>query len=175
MKTDSKLRKISSTLRCGSILLAVLLPLSVIYSWFMGPVAAAPVPHPVVQTPGIGSFQWFAGGLVAVISPVFLSVALFLVSRCFGNFSRGDYFSGENSKRLSGFGKWILLSGLAGLLAPTLIGLILTAHAGQGQRVFLIELGSGPLLSLLLGGLIWSFARILERATEISEENAQIV
>lgn len=175
MQSERKLRRISAILRYGSLTLALLLPGAIGYAWFLGPIATAPAPHAILQTPDISSVQWLISGVVALVAPILLSVALLIVSRCFTSFSEGVYFSLLNAKRLSGFGRWIVLSGCAGLMAPTIQGLVLTAHAAVGERVFLIELGSGPLLSLLIGGLIWALARLMEKASELAEENALII
>ncbi len=172
---DHNLRKISIWLAVVSTALAVLLPIAVLVGWFTTDISV--LASQAGLSPELAPDQrlFIVAGLVSVVPVLCLTWALWSARRYFLLLRRGVYLSRANVIALNGFGKFVALSGLAGLLLPTIIGLLLTANAGEGERALIVTLGSTPLLSLLFGGTLWTMAAVTANATAIAEDHAQIV
>ena len=84
-------------------------------------------------------------------------------------------FSLGTVQHLRGFAGGLLGSSVAGLLAPTLLSVLLTWGAAAGQRSVAVALGGQHLLMLLFAGIVWQIAHAMARAIEIADDNAQIV
>lgn len=172
---DRRLRKISIWLAAVSTALAILLPIAVLLGWFTTDISvlAGQAGLPSELAPDRRLF--IIAGLVSAIPVLCLTWALWSARRYFLLLRSGVYLSRANVIALNEFGKFVALSGLAGLLLPTIIGLLLTANAGEGERVLVVSLGSAPLLSLLFGGTLWTMAAVTANAAAIAEDHAQIV
>lgn len=70
---------------------------------------------------------------------------------------------------LRGFARYLFLAVLASELAPPLIG----AAMGSGRIVLM--LGSGSALMLLVTGLLFFVARLLDEAQRLADDHSQIV
>lgn len=175
---DHHLRKISNWLAVISTILAIALPIApiaLLLGWFTldfldianrAGLSVAGVPD-----------QWFSltAKLLSLLPVLCLSRALWLARKYFLLLQSGIYLSRANVLALSGFGKFVALSGLAGLLLPTIISLLLTANTGEGEQSVIVSFGSSPLLSLLFGGTLWSMAAVTASATAMAEDHAQII
>ena len=95
--------------------------------------------------------------------------------RCFSGFSQAEYFSLRTVKYLRGFAAGIFASVVTGVLASTLVTVVLTMGAPAGQRALSLGLGSNELLTLLFAGMVWQIAAVMARAVALAEENAQFV
>ncbi|PIE09981.1 MAG: hypothetical protein CSA72_10205 [Rhodobacterales bacterium] len=117
----------------------------------------------------------FSALIISIVPVLFLSAALLAVRRCFAVFATGEWFSRLQAAALSQAGRFLVWAGLTGLIVPTLLGLVLTAGAPAGQHVLSVTLGSTPLLSLLLGAVLWALGHMWDRACLLSAENRQFV
>lgn len=95
--------------------------------------------------------------------------------QCFSGFACGAVFSLATVQHLRGLAGGLLAASVAGLLAPTLLGLLLSWGAVAGQHALVVSLGSQQLLTLLFAGIVWQIAHAMARASEIADDNAQIV
>lgn len=173
--TDRDLRRLGAWLAAASLALAVLLPLATASVWFAADpaVLAAQAGLPAGTRPG--GWQVLAGGLVALVPVGLLSLAMLAARRCFLLFRRGAYLTAGTVAALRAFAARVVLSGLAGLLAPTLLGLLLSAGNPAGGHSLVLSLSGTPLLGLMFGGTLWAIAGVMARAVAIAEDHAQIV
>jgi hypothetical protein len=102
-------------------------------------------------------------------------LALLSARRCFLAFARGAWFGADAAAALASFGTRIALASTLGLVAPTIASLLLTLHLPAGERVLALSFGSGPVLGLLLGAMIYLVADVQRRAATLAAEHAQIV
>lgn len=104
-----------------------------------------------------------------------VAYALWRAHQCFRGFAAGAVFELATVRHLRGFAAGLLVSSMAGLLAPTVMGLVLTLQAPAGGRVLAFSLGSQQLLMLLFAGIVWQIGHVMTRAVELAEDNAQII
>jgi hypothetical protein len=156
--------------------LALAVPVLLIVSWALGDSRAAilarfglPADHQ------IGALQTGLAFGVSLVPVLALAAALLAAARCFDGFAQGDWFGERQPKDLGLTGAWLVVSGLTGLVAPTLLGLILSANAGPGARVLAVEISGGSLTSCLIGALLWTLGHVWARAREIAAENEGFV
>ena len=172
-----------SRLLAGACLaLAVLLPVATL----IGSLHASPVDRLVqlgIRLPSGGDLQslpiaaWqHALALVIGLLPVgAVSYALWRACQCFSGFVRGEVFSLATMRHLRGFGAGLLVSSVAGMLAPTGIVLLLTLGSRAGEHVLTFSLDSQQLMMLLFSGIVWQMGHAMTRAVELAEDNAQII
>lgn len=104
-----------------------------------------------------------------------VAYALLRARQCFAGFVRGETFSLATVRHLRGFAAGLLVSSIAGLVAPTAIGWLLTLYAPAGGRVLTVSVGAQQLLMLLFSGIVWQIGHAMTRAVELAEDNAQII
>jgi len=155
-----------------SLLVAVALPLLVGFTWmdarrpsyWAGDIGAPPADHlrPL-------------GATLAIIPPLLLGWGLLLANRCLRRFGRGEFFTSATVADLRGFARWTFYGAVAGLLAPTVIGLVLTILNTAGPKELTLRIGSQEIVALLMSGVFWIMAGVLARAAEVADENRQFV
>jgi hypothetical protein len=109
-------------------------------------------------------------GALAMLPVLCVSTSLWFARTCFMAFSRGEHFTPHTIGALRACARAMFATGIAGLLVPTLIGLV----ASGGQRVS-VDVGSGQVLILLFGAVVWKVASAFARGMALAEENAQFV
>lgn len=175
MLSEPGLRRLSEWLAWTSLALAAVIPGAVAAVWFLdGPgaiMARANLPLPATLQP----WQWLLGGALALIPPVLLAAALLAATRCFRLFRDGVYFSADIARALRSFASRVVISGLAGLLVPPLLSVVMTWSNPPGSRALALQIGSTPMLALFFGGVLWAIAAVMARAAALADEHAQIV
>jgi hypothetical protein len=157
--------------------LAVLLPVAVAAALFW------PWPQALLRSlaaltdlpPGAlpASSLWLSAGL-GMVPVLLMSAALVRAHRCLLAFGRGDCFTTPAVRELRAFAATVLAAGVAGVVVPTLVTLLLSL--GQaGPARFGLSLGSHQFFLLLFAALTWRIAAVLARAVALAEENAQFV
>lgn len=172
---DEELRVLSAWLAGAAIGLAMLLPLAAVWAWFSAEPSALAAEAGLPAGFSLSTGLWIAGGVLALVPVGLLSAALLAASRCFALFRRGVYLTGTNVDALSAFGARIALAGVAGMIVPTLLSLLLSAGAPPGSRALVVSLDSTALLGLIFGGMLWAIAGVMARAVAIADDHAQIV
>lgn len=172
--SDAKLRRYSGFLAQASLLLAVLIPGSVLFAWIDMPdemVRRAGLP------PGTQSALWQLafGALIALSPACLLSAALHAARRCFLLFHRGVYLTVEVVCALRAFGGRVAMASLASVIVPPLLSLLLSIGNPPGSRALTFALSSSTLLGLLVGGTLWALAAVMARAVAMADEHAQFV
>jgi hypothetical protein len=112
---------------------------------------------------------------ILALPVVLVSAALLAARRCCRCFAAGAYLTAPVVVALKVFARRLVLAALAGVAAPTLAILLLTAGAPAGQRVLSITIDSQAVLGLLIGGTLWAIAAVMARAVSLAEDHAAIV
>ncbi len=152
------------------------IPALVLLSWLIGEAAHAAVMHlglPSEHT--VSLTQWMGAVVLSLLPPLALGASLFCLARCFDGFARQDWFGAKQPKALAATGRWQIIAGALTLVVPTALGLVLSANAVQGERVFQITVSSNGLLMVLFGFTFWSLGLLWEMARDIAAENARFV
>jgi hypothetical protein len=166
---SSSSTRLNQTLAWGCLALAVVLPLAALYGLW------AASPGVGVQGLAMTLGQRVLAVVIGLLPVACMAYGLVRASQCFTGFARGAVFSLGTVQHLRGLAAGLLGAGLAGLLAPTLLGLLFTWGAPTGQHALAVSLGSQQLLMLLFAGIVWQIAHVMVRAREIADDNAQIV
>jgi hypothetical protein len=172
-------RRLNMLLAWACLLLAGVLPVAALAGLWSASseslLAQVGVALPAAAGLPVDWWQWAAVVTVSMLPICGMAYGLLRARRCFLGFLDGAVFSLGTVRHLRGFAAGLLASSLAGLMAPTLLGLLLTWQAPAGGRALLVALGAQHLLMLLFAGIVWQIAHVMTRACEISDDNAQFV
>lgn len=116
------------------------------------------------------------GSFAAAWLPLGLALAcLWLTTRLFLGYARGEILTTAAARRLSGIGGFLLATVVASFLARTLAVLALTWENPPGERQLAFSLSSNDFGLMVLGLLLMVVGWILAEAARIAEENRQFV
>ena len=110
--------------------------------------------------------------IVADISIIILSVALYHLGKMLGAIGEGDLFSVRVVKSFRSFAFWLLLLAIAWVVAP--IAAALWAGPDESHRLA-FKLQLRDILTIGIALILFLVARLLERARTIDEERREIV
>lgn len=98
-------------------------------------------------------------GLLPVLA---LTLALFSAARCFSGFARPETAEEGQPRALAAAGRWLMLSGVLGLVLPALLLPVLLegGPAGMHGAQGLATASGGAHVALLSGGVLWAFGRL---------------
>jgi len=174
-------QRLNSAFAWACALLAVALPLAVLYQLVTTPTEGlllrAGVSLSAVQVAMLDVELWqrlLALGL-GMLPVCCASYGLVCAMRCFSGFSQGEYFSLRTVRYLRGFAAGVFASVVTGFVVAMAISVLLTLGAPAGQRALAVGLGSNELITLLFAGMVWQIAAVMSRAVALAEENAQFV
>ena len=102
---------------------------------------------------------------------LFVGLALWRLARMLAKVEAGAPFGAAADLRA--FALFLLLSVLVSILAPVVAQAI--AMIGDGSHSLSLQLGLGELLMLLITGLLFFVARLLDEAQAIADDASQIV
>ncbi|MEP5758388.1 MAG: hypothetical protein ABJ327_03555 [Litoreibacter sp.] len=174
--TASTLARNAHTLGWVSRLLAVLLPVLLSVSWFVGTAKLELLRNLGLDTSlQLEPMQILGAFLLSLLPVLALARALFNIATCFDCFVKTDWFGSMQPLALAKAGRWLVVSGLLVLSVPTLLGLIVTFNASIGERALVISLSSNGALSILFGVLLSSFGQLWAKANALASENARFV
>jgi hypothetical protein len=145
--------------------LAILLALWVLLTGRMEILGAA------VRVEGEGLPPRAAAGAVALLA-VMLILALRRLVRMLRIVEAGRPFG--TAGELHGFAGWLFLTVLAAVLLPPLIHLALGAERG-GAHMATFSMSGDQALMLLVTGLLFLVARLLDEAQRLADDHEQIV
>lgn len=178
----SSLLNLNQGLAWACLALAILLPLAALYGlWTASPetlLTQAGVHLPQfagAQPPPVAMWQRVLAVAIGLLPMAGIAYGLVRAWQCFSGFARGAVFSLGTVEHLRGFASGLLGSSVAGLLAPSLLSVLLTWGATAGERSLAVALGGQHLLMLLFAGIVWQIAHAMARAIEIADDNAQII
>lgn len=133
----------------------------------------AQLPPGVTAAPSSSGIAW-AAAVEAVPVALFVA-ALWEARRLFGLFGRRRVFDAAVPSTLVRLGHLALGSAIAGIGARTLLCLVMTAAAPPGHHILSIGIASGDIASAIVGALFFAFARVLDEAIHIADENRGFV
>jgi hypothetical protein len=168
---------LSTVLSGGCLLLAILLPGLVVYlnvASFQTVIDGLELRAPPAAE-SLTLFQRVVIGAIATIPSLCQGYGLLSARRCFKSFARGEYFSLQAIQGLRGFATGIFLWPMTAIVSKPLLTYLATLHAGAGEHVVTIGIGTEQLLTLLFAGIFWQIAGVMAKARRIAEENAQFV
>ena len=110
--------------------------------------------------------------IVADITILLLSVALYQLSRMLGAIGEGDLFSSRVVGAFRSFAFWLLVVALAWVAAP-IVAVFLTGPDAAHRLEFKLQLRD--VLTIGIALILFLVARLLERARTIDEEMREIV
>jgi hypothetical protein len=155
-------------------MLMMLLPLGLAWQW--AELSADKIASLAgVRIGALQPWQRVAAFAVNMVPVAFIVFGLARLRTCFRHFACGSFFTPPTIRGLRGFAAAMFGSGLAGLVTPSLLSLVLTVANGPGQRQLVVNVHTGQLLMLLMASLVWIVAAVMARAAAIEEENTQFV
>lgn len=110
--------------------------------------------------------------IVADISILLLSVALYQLSRMLGAIAEGDLFSARVVGSFRSFAFWLLVVALFWVIAP-IVAVLLTGPDESHRLAFRLQLRD--ILTIGVALILFLVARLLESARAIDEEMREIV
>lgn len=173
-----RIKKTCQIVRFTAVILAGWLLLEIIRLWsnveridsYFGPVFKK-------DLSGIEPWQQFAGSFIYLLIWSLGAAACYSIWRVFSAYLNHQIFSLNTTLWLKRAAMLGLAAKLLDICARPLISVILTLHFPAGQKLRLISLYLAPndliILALLLA--LFAIAHILMVATEIAQDNAQIV
>ncbi len=174
-------RNLAHLFRCGS-LIAALCPLIL---WYVFPVWLANY-HLASQPPFLfwGEISYwlslsstqrvlaFAADMLIACGYV---VALEWGRQLFKQYSNNEFFSRHNAKVMGYCGLTLLLTQCASPFLRAAKTVILSWHNGAGHRVLRFDLGLSDVNSVVLAVILMLMAHIMKKASDMQEEQRQII
>ncbi|MEL7344435.1 MAG: hypothetical protein AAFN59_06180 [Pseudomonadota bacterium] len=176
-QTDAtRLQRRSARAACACRITGVAIPLLLAVSWALGGVLdEARFQLGLSPDQARPLFQTAVAAFLSLIPALATARALFWVATCFDGFAAGDWFGSSQPEALARAGRWLMIGGVAAMLVPTLIGLVLSIDAAPGARVLALTISSNAVLGVLFGALFWILGHLWAMAREIAVENARFV
>lgn len=169
--SDGPLNRLSVAGRAISATGALMVLTWPVAAW-LDPALLASVLPPGVAAPA--ETQWLV--LAASLLPAVLFLgAMVEAFRLFGLLGRGQAFTAAMPHTMQRLGWWAIACAIAGIVTPTLIGLVATAGAAEGQKQLVIRFGSGEITGLIVALLLLAFGRVMREALRVSRENREFV
>lgn len=165
MELPPRTRLAARRLRLLALLFTALFELIVLFAaWVL--VAGDRADFPALRIEDSGLAPWPAAAAVLLMGGC-IGVALLRLARMLGKIAAGAPFSA--SADLRAFALWLFL----GLLAMTVLPPLLALALGASRADF--NFGGAELLMLVVTGLLFLVARLLDEAQRLAEDHEQIV
>jgi len=112
------------------------------------------------------------GVILLAIVGILIAVALLRLARMLGKVAGGAPFGAAADLR--GFAFYLFLAVFAVIFAPALLQLAVQAFGGEARQIRL-SFGMSEVLMLLVTGLLFFVAKLLDEAQRIADDASQIV
>jgi hypothetical protein len=163
-ETPSNLRRAARRLRLLVLFVAALIELVILFAaWVQLTGKAADFPALTIETGGLPPVP---GAIDLLLFGLLIGLALLRAAALLRQVERGNPFP---ARALRGFAFYLFLVVLFSVLAASLIKLAI----GVGRVE--LSLSGGDALMLLLTGLLFFVARLLDEAQRLAEDHGQIV
>jgi hypothetical protein len=129
---------------------------------------------PGIQTPPAASLIT-AATLVASVPVAAFLLALSQIWYFFGEVKNRRPYSLAAQRSLQWLGRAAIACAISGVLARTVIVLILTSANPPGQKMLIIGISSGEVAAMLIAVLVFVFANIVREAAALLQENEMFV
>ena len=162
------------------LLVAIGLPLGVVGLWLGSnptDLYAATFDSDMMQSLPTKPQTWqrLAGAAITIAPALALSLGLLSARRSLRQFAQGRYFVPEAIDGLRRFAFWVFWAVTGSIIAPSVIGIILTWANAPGHKELTVSLRPDQVLGLLVAGLFWIIAGVLVNANGLADENRQFV
>ena len=127
--------------------------------------------YPALHIHDSGLPPWAAAATLLLVG-LLVGIALYRLVRMLGRVEAGAPFAAAGDLR--GFAFYLLLAIAASVFVPPLLQLGIAATSGGPHRLGL-NLGDTELLTLLVSGLLFFVARLLDEAQRLADDHSQIV
>lgn len=120
---------------------------------------------------------WQTAGAILITSVPLLVLmrGLMHLRALFRSYAAGAYFSMEAARSLGTVGRSIALWVVVEFLTEPVLSVWLTLREGPGKHLVVLSLDTPALVSLFVAACIAVIGRILQRASEVYQENQQFV
>lgn len=146
--------------------------------WFWpSTVATLVVPHlglPIAFVSLDGTTR-LMGFLASMVPLGVLLYALHQAYQLFDRYRLGEVFSPDAPIRLRRIGLCMIALGVLRPLTSTVLGLILTAHAPEGQRILAIGISLDDYMIAAFGGLVLAIGHVMVAAAGMADEHSKII
>jgi len=158
------IRRAARRLRLFTLFGIALAELFILFAaWVLVEGRAADFPALEIRTGGLA--PWPAAGIL-ILFGLLLGLALLKLAAMLRQIEGGAPFA---SAGLRGFARYLFLAVLASVLAPPFV------QAATGAARVNLALGGGAALMLLVTGLLFFVARLLDEAQRLADDHSQIV
>jgi hypothetical protein len=159
-----QLRRAARRLRLFAIFATALVELVILFAaWVTLNGNAASYPSLQVETGGLAPLP---GAIALLLFGLLVGLALLRAIALLRAVEAGEPFP---ARALRGFALWLFLTVLFGVVGPPLLQL------ASGEPRIEVTLDGGEALMLLLTGLLFFVARLLDEARRLADEHSQIV
>ena len=163
-ETPPHIRRAARRLRLFTLFGIALIELVILFAaWVLVEGRAADFPALEIRTDGLA--PWPAA-LALLLFGLLLGLALLKLVAMLRQIEGGAPFAAAG---LRGFARYLFLAVLATVLAPPLL------QAATGAHRIDLSLGSGAALMLIVTGLLFFVARLLDEARRLADDHSQIV
>ena len=108
--------------------------------------------------------------------PVLLFLyCLFLLWKLFGLAGQRKLYDSDGQSILVRLGALAMITAVLGVVVRMVVALLMTSANPPGQKQLMLAIGSGEIVSLLLGILFFIFSRVLQEASALDRENKSFV
>jgi len=121
------------------------------------------------------AWQQWTGGVIATVSGLVGAWMLSALWRLFGLYGQGRIFEAENVRAFRQFGLGLIAYALTSVVTATVLVLVLTATAPVGHRILEIGIDDGDIATLILGGVFFLIARVMDEGRHLQEDQAAII
>lgn len=162
-----------ATVAIGAVLMLILFQTDVVseitgQAWnSLGPETQAAIQFDEAKRTQVNTFA-----LLGYIAPMLI---LFGAFRMFAALEAGTVFSIRTVKALRFLGLMVLVEAVFRTLFGSLLILLMTYDAADGQRTLSIGINSNQLFAILVGIIFLIIGHVFTQAVHISDENRQIV
>jgi hypothetical protein len=119
-------------------------------------------------------YRW-AGLIVVLLTGAPFAYGLWRLSLMLKSAETGQVFSVEAASHLRSFALWVFVAAMASILLPMLVNIAFGLMAGLPNERLRVDFDGSDLFVLLISGLLFLVARLIEAAHAIAEDNRQIV
>jgi hypothetical protein len=163
-ETPPHIRRTARRLRLVTLFGIAAIELLVLFAaWVLVEGRAADFPALQIRTEGLPPTP---AALSLLLVGLLFGLALFKLVAMLRRIEGGSPFAAAG---LRGFARYLFLALLASALAPPLI------HAAAGAGRIALSMGGGTALMLLVTGLLFFVARLLDEAQRLADDHSQIV
>lgn len=100
---------------------------------------------------------------------------LYFFTQLFTHYERGEVFTTSSIRYLKKIGIWMFIGAAVNPFYQILISFILTIHNPPGYRELTLSFGIDYVRNLIIAGLVFLIAYIMQEALKLQEEQALVV